>query len=208
MKIMKKFTTVLALIMGVFFSSQAFAMVEDAPQLLKKIEAKLAEIKTMDTKLTQTSSGQQKATGSLILSRPGKMLLTYDAPVTTSVIADGYNVIFYDTALEQVTYLGLDETPAFFILKEGFSFNDKKIKVLDVGRKKGKIEVTMTQKKNPLAGKITLVFKEKPLQLLSWTITDARRTKTTVTLKNTKYNVPVDEEKFVFINPNRTKKRF
>ena len=66
----------------------------------------------------------------------------------------------------------------------------------------------MTQKKNPLAGKITLVFKEKPLKLLSWTITDARRTKTTVTLQDTKYNVPVAEDTFVFINPNRVKRAY
>ena len=186
----------------------AFAMVKDADNILQKIEKKLAEIKTLDTKLVQVSTGQPKAEGSLILSRPGKMLLTYKEPVTTMVIADGYNVIFYDKALEQVTYLDIDETPAFFILKEGFSFKDDDVKVLDVGRKKGKIEVTMTQKKNPLAGKITLVFKEKPLKLLSWTITDARRTKTTVTLQDTKYNVPVAEDTFVFINPNRVKRAY
>lgn len=204
---MKFYLIILISAISLFSSlNPANAMVKDAPEILQNIEKNLAQIKTMETQLIQTSTGQPKAEGSLFLSRPGKLLLTYKEPITTMVVADGYNVIFYDKLLKQITYLDIDETPAFFILKENFSFEDQNIEVLDVSRKNGLIEVTMTQKKNPLAGKITLFFKEKNLNLISWVIVDARRIKTNVSLKNTKYNVPIDENIFVFKNPNRIKK--
>lgn len=184
----------------------AFASEPDKKELLKRVERELNLIRTMDTKIIQTSTGQPKATGRLILSRPNKMLLTYDEPVTTSIVADGYNVIFYDKALEQVTYLGLDETPAFFILKDKFSFKDKDLLVKNVKRKNGNVEIIITMKKDPLAGQLTIVFNEKPFFLEKWYITDARRTKTAVILTDTKYNLEVDENLFSFRRPSMRQK--
>jgi len=176
--------------------------------ILAGAEKSLNAIQSVDADFIQTSSNnEQLFFGHLKLLRPNKMLLTYEDPEMPRIIADGYSVIYVEDSLEQVTYLGLDDTPAFFLIQDTTSFSDPRIKVLDVEKNDLQVRITVAMAEDSLAGKMTLVFSAKDFQLVGWEITDAKRVKTVISLQNVRMNVPIEKKTFEFINPYTSKKK-
>ena len=66
------------------------------------------------------------------------------------------------------------------------------------------ISVSVAKKSQPSAGGITLIFKDKPLTLKQWRVTDAQQITTLVTLDNMETNVKTDEALFKFKDPKKT----
>ena len=119
------------------------------------------------------------------------------------LVADGYYLIFHDKKLEHVTHLYLDDNPASLIMKDSLSFDKEHLTVENVEHENGLISLTVFRQDQPHAGKITLVFKDKPLTLKQWRVTDAQGVTTLVTLNNTEFNSPVDDASFKFKDPYR-----
>ena len=136
------------------------------------------------------------------MKKPNKMRLEY-ATQPVEIVADGYYLIFHDKKLEQVTYLDLDENPASLIMKDGLSFEKEKLEIENVERENGLVSLTVFRKDQPQAGKITLVFKDRPLTLKQWRVEDAQGISTLVTLTDTDFNVPLEDESFKFKDPRR-----
>ena len=138
--------------------------------------------------------------------KPNKMRLEYQPPHPIEVIADGYYLIFHDKKLEQVTYLDLDENPASMILKENFSFKTEDVTITDMTTEPGIITVSVIKKSLPSAGKITLIFKDNPLSLRQWRVTDAQQISTLVTLDNMETNISLDNMLFKFKDPRKKRR--
>lgn len=172
-------------------------------ELIKKIEAYFNAIRTIKSKFYQTSDNGATAQGNFYVSKPDKMRLEYDPPHPIEVVADGYYLIFHDKKLEQVTYLDLDDNPASMILKENFSFEKDGVTITDFSTEPGLISVSLTKKSQPTAGSITLIFKDKPLTLKQWRVTDARQITTLVTLDGMETNVKLNETLFKFKDPKK-----
>ncbi len=181
------------------------ALTEDNQKILADIEKYFNGIRSIKSAFSQVSGTGAFAEGKIELLKPNKMRLEYAPPYPVEIIADGHYLIFHDKKLEQVTYLDLDDNPASIILKENFSFKDSDLTVEDVSRSPGFIEVTLFKTSQPAAGKITLVFRDRPLALRQWQITDAQKTKTLVSLNQAEFNVPVEESQFVFKDPYKTR---
>lgn len=178
-------------------------LTEEQQKILKDIETYFNGIKTIKSRFYQTSNNGASAEGSFYVLKPNRMRLEYAPPMPIEVIADGYYLIFHDKKLEQVTYLDLEDNPASLILKENFSFAKEDLTVTDISKEPGYINISLIKNSQPTAGKITLVFKDKPLTLRQWQVTDAQQIVTLVTLDNVEFNIPVDEKMFKFKDPKK-----
>ena len=112
----------------------------------------------------------------------GRLRIDYQPPVPVLVVADGTFLIYYDRRLEQVSYVPLASTPASILLDDRISLAEDSLVVTGYERAGNLILVTVARADNPGEGSITLGFKENPLQLAEWSVTDAQGIVTLVTL--------------------------
>jgi len=193
-----------------FLTVPAFAeekqLTADQQKIIEKIETYFNSIRTIKSKFYQISDNGGTAQGDFYVMKPNKMRLEYQPPHPIEVIADGYYLIFHDKKLEQVTYLDLDENPASMILKENFSFKTEDVTITDMTTEPGIITVSVIKKSLPSAGKITLIFKDNPLSLRQWRVTDAQQISTLVTLNNMETNISLDNTLFKFKDPRKKRR--
>lgn len=166
-----------------------------------RIEAYVNSIKTIKSGFYQVTQSGASAQGRFYAMKPNKMRLDYDPPTPIELVEDGYYLIFHDKKLEQVTYLNPDENPAAMLLKENFSFEKDGLLVENVKEADGLISVTVSKKEAPQMGKITLIFKDRPLALKQWQVVDAQQNITLVTLTDTEFDVPLEAKLFKFKDP-------
>jgi outer membrane lipoprotein-sorting protein len=168
---------------------------------IARVEAYLNDIKTLSARFMQVSDTGGTAEGKLFLSRPGKLRLEYDPPVPILMVANSGFLIHHDTQLKSVTHLPLDSTPAGLLLREHVALSGD-VTVSAVERGPGSLRVTVTQTKDPNAGKITLTFSERPFALSNWQVVDAQGNVTRVALIEPRVGVPLDPSLFRFTDPS------
>lgn len=176
-------------------------MTADQTMALDAAEAYFAKLKTLKARFLQVTSTGEYSEGNLILSRPGRMRLEYDPPSPVLVLADGSYLIYVDKALDQVSYLSLDSTPAGILLRDKVSFRDPDLSVTGVRRHSAVVEIDVVMAADPAAGALTLVFTDSPFELRQWRIRDAQGTQTSVSLDSLQAGVPVDGVKFTYVKP-------
>jgi len=181
------------LITALGFTAPAYSADAEA---LKKAEAYLNGITTLKSRFVQVNPDGGNYTGDLYISRPGRMRLVYDKPTPMLMVADGKFLIYVDTQMNDASHLDLDETPAGLLLKENLSFNDPTVKLLDVKKGAGTLEITAAMAKDPAAGKLTMVFSEGPFELRQWRVVDAQNKEVIVTLENAQKDVALDKALF------------
>lgn len=170
-------------------------------RLAAQIEAYVNSIKTIKSGFYQVTQSGASAQGRFYAKKPNKMRLDYDPPSPVEVVEDGYYLIFHDKKLEQVTYLGLDDNPASMLLKENFSFEKDGLLIEDATEENGLTMLTVSKKEASHLGKITLIFKTRPLTLKQWRVVDAQQNVTLVTLTDTEFDAPLEDKLFKFKDP-------
>jgi outer membrane lipoprotein-sorting protein len=95
--------------------------------------------------------------------------------------------------------VGLQSTPAWLLLRDPVTFDD--VIVTGFARGRGLLRVTLVQKAHPDTGSLTMIFGEEPISLRQWSILDAQRRTTTVTLSNQQFGMPLDPKLFIYQNP-------
>ncbi len=177
-------------------------LTETQKQTVKAVEEYFNGIRSIKSGFYQVSQNGTAAEGTFLMKKPNKIRLEY-ANQPVEIVADGYYLIFHDKKLEQVTYLDLDDNPASLIMKDNLSFDKERLTVENVERENGIVGLTVFRADQPQAGKITLIFKDKPLTLKQWRVTDAQGITTLVTLNDTEFNVDLPDEPFRFKDPKR-----
>lgn len=180
------------------------ALDADAQAQLQRIEASLNAVKTVRSAFQQNASNGETAQGQLYLKRPGRLRVEYQPPVPILVVADGSFLVYYDRALEQVSYIPLNSTPAGILLEKQISLNDPELVVTDYQQVDGTIRVAVTRKTAATEGSILLIFDEQTAALRQWAVTDAQGITTLVTLLDPAFNVDVDSSLFVFKDPRNS----
>lgn len=193
---MAKLFKLFALLIAVVFAAPSFAADAGNAEAVKKAEAYLNGITTLKSRFVQVNPDGGNYNGDLYISRPGRMRLVYDAPTPMLMVADGKFLIYVDTQMNDASHLDLNETPAGLILKENLSFSDPSVKLLDVKRGPGTVEITATMAKDPGAGKLTMVFSEAPFELRQWRVVDAQNKEVIVTLENAQKGMTLDRSLF------------
>ncbi len=165
---------------------------------LVRIERHLNSSLTIRARILQVASDGSYAEGMLHIKRPGRMRLEYDPPNPTMVIADGINLIFIDRELDHATAVLLRFTAAELILRKDLSLASEDLLVTGFNRSPGVIRISLVRTKDPLEGRIMMVFSNKPLELRKWVVTDAQGITTTVSLLGPEFGIKLDPDLFNF----------
>ena len=197
---------VLAVLVPVLAAPSGASGAEIGPEAMAdiaRIEEYLNRINTLQARFLQISSNGSYSEGQLSISRPGKMRIEYDPPVPVLIVADGTWMIYYDSKLEQVSYIPLSSTPAGILVREKISFSSDDLTLTGFERSANALRLTLVMADDPQAGSMTLVFSDQPLMLKKWHIIDAQGVATTVSLLKTRFGLPLNPELFHFRNPNQ-----
>lgn len=198
---------------AMIYATTAYADIDkriDTPQnraILQKVETAYNKIKTLKAKFAQFNSKTQNdlQTGELYLSRPGEMRLVYEKGSPLEFYAHNGYLIYHDKDLKEVNYFHLKQTPVSLILKERLHFDDPEFLVTDVKDILDEYYVTAIKKDARELGSLTLIIDKETLQLKQWDIVDIEGVKSTVSLYETQFNIPLDKKIFLFQNPYKKK---
>lgn len=167
---------------------------------LARIEAYLNDIHTLQAHFLQVAPDGAMSEGTAWLDRPGRMRFQYDPPAPFLLVAAHGNLVFEDRSIQQVSNVPLTLTPLGILLADHVSLSGN-VKVVGFQRLPGQLQVTLVRSGSPQDGSLTLLFTENPLALRQWTVLDAQRRQTRVTLYNVQEGVNIDPKLFEFVDP-------
>ena len=175
--------------------------------ILKKVETAYNKIKTLKAEFAQFNSKTENdlQTGTLYMSRPGKMRLVYEKGSPLEFYAVNGYLIYHDKDLKEVSYFDLSQTPVNLILKKELKFSDPEFLVTSVQDVLDEYKVTAVKKGAKELGSLTLIIDKEALILKQWEVVDMQGIKSTVSLYNIKQNTPIDKKLFFFQNPYKKK---
>ncbi|MFN7113952.1 MAG: LolA family protein [Alphaproteobacteria bacterium] len=186
------------------------ASMADMPEV-KKAEAYLNALRTMKARFVQTDNNGQRLTGEFLLKRPGRMRFEYDPPMKDFIVADGTFVHYYDAQMKQQSSAPIGRSLANFFLRADIGFT-KDLRIEDVRRDDSqRLNITLTQAKDPLAGSITLIFTENDAgtpALSGWRILDPQGLTTDVALEDAQPGIRLGNELFHYYDPQRRKPNY
>ena len=167
---------------------------------LARIEAYLNGIHTLQAHFLQVAPDGAMSQGTAWLERPGRMRFQYDPPAPFLLVAAHGNLTFEDRSIQQISNVPLGLTPLGILLADHVSLSGN-VKVTEFQRLPGQLQVTLVRAGSPQDGSLTLLFTENPLTLRQWTVLDAQRRETRVTLYNVEQGINLDPKLFEFIDP-------
>lgn len=166
-----------------------------------RVEAYLNGIKTLSAKFLQVAENGATAQGQFYLSRPGKLRLEYDPPVPILLLSEGHDfLIHYDKSLKTVAYVPINSTPAGLLVRDNIALGGD-LTVTAVERGPASLRISVVQTKDPRAGRITLVFSDRPMQLTNWVVIDGQGQTTRVALNDARTDIQLDPTLFRFNPP-------
>jgi len=176
-------------------SAQPLALTAQDRADLARIEAYLDTLHTLKARFLQVSSNGGTAGGTAWLDRPGRMRFDYDPPSPFLLVANYGSLVFQDRQLGQTSNYPLGVTPLGILLAEHVQLSGA-VTVTAIAREPGQIQVTMVRTASPGDGSLTLVFADNPLALRQWTVVDAQRQETRVSLFDVELGAKVDSALF------------
>ena len=172
-----------------------------------RVEDYLNTMTTLQARFLQVASSGAYSEGSIYISRPGKLRIEYDPPVPVLMVSAGSWLIYYDKELEQISYLGIDSTPAGYLVSEKIDLGGE-ITITYFERRRGALRLSLVKTDDPLEGTITLVFRDQPLALKKWIVTDAQGIETTVSLVGVRAGHDLNPDLFRFADPRELKEPY
>jgi len=164
---------------------------------LGRIETYLNGMRTLKARFLQVAPDGGTTEGVAWLERPGRMRFEYDKPSPLLLVAGHGLFFFHDSQLNQTTNLPLSATPLGLLLRDDLHLAGD-VTVTGIERLPGQIHVTMVRTASPDDGSLTLVFADAPLALRQWSVVDAQRQETRVSLFNIELGGSFDQSLFVF----------
>lgn len=168
---------------------------------MARVEAYLNGLRSLKAKFIQIAPDGGLASGTAWLSRPGRMRFEYFPPTPFLLVAGNGLLVFHDGKLKQTTNIPLGQTPLGILLADNVKLSGD-LTVLGLRREPGMLEVRVTRTSSPGDGSLSLVFADAPLALRQWTVLDAQRKETRVTLSNIELGGNFDSKLFQFVDPS------
>ena len=184
-------------------SSRGLTLSAEQKSIVKRVEAYMNGITTLQSTFFQQSSTNEFAEGEIYLSRPGQMRIEDKPPNPTLIIAKGKYLSYIDKELKNVTYIPVEDTPAAFLLNGKISFDPKRVAFHEVSQENGAIFLSVGEKSDPFSGRLTLIFRTDPLSLRKWSVVDAQGTTTDIVLTDPFFGGKIDPKMFEFVEFER-----
>ena len=153
----------------------------DDQQLVARATAYLEGLVQAKARFVQVDARGQTSQGIVYLKRPGKARFAYDPPSGLLVVSDGGTVSVADSRLKTFDKYPLMATPLSLFLAKTIRF-DRGVQVTRVSRAADGFTIVARDGHRQTAGEIALTFRDNPLTLAGWTVTDAQRRTTQVQL--------------------------
>ena len=167
---------------------------------LARIQAYLNGIRSLKARFMQIAPNGATSGGTVWLERPGRMRFQYDPPSPLLLVAGHGLVVFHDASLNQTSNIPLGQTPLGILLSDNIRLSGD-VTVTGIQRLPNQLRITLLRTTAPGEGSLTLVFSENPLVLRQWTVLDAQRQSTTVTLYDVQPGGHFDPKLFEFVDP-------
>jgi len=188
------------------FAAQAMPLSPRDRADIARVEAYLDGLKTLKAHFIQTTQDGEMSDGTAWLQRPGRMRFQYNPPAPFLLIA-AYGVLtFNDSSLQQTSNIPLSRTPLGILLADNVKLTGA-VTVTDIERLPGQLQITLVRTESPGDGTLTLIFADNPLALRQWTVVDAQRRETHVTLTNVQLGGTFDQDLFKQISPPAANQR-
>ena len=173
---------------------------------LDRIQAYLNGIKTVRGKFEQTNPDSSVQSGTIWLSRPGKMRFEYDAPTKLLIVCDGNFIEVNDQNLKDIQFVPVQDTPAWLILRDGIQLSGD-VTVTRFERGPKTFRVTVAQSNDQSDSTLTMVFSDDPLVLQQWSVINPQGQATTTALTDLQEATPPGHCTFVLPDSEATKRR-
>ncbi|MEW5686761.1 MAG: outer-membrane lipoprotein carrier protein LolA [Pseudomonadota bacterium] len=185
------------------FATPALAQAKLPPAdqaLVDRAVAYLEGLSEARGRFVQTDGRGRSTTGELLLKRPGKARFAYDPPSGLLVVSDGNVVSVHDKRLKTFDRYPLGATPLSLFLAKTIRL-DKGVTVTRVSRMSDGFSITARDGRKQTAGQISLTFRDNPLSLVGWTVTDAQGRPTQVQLQGFERASGLDGSLFTLRDP-------
>ncbi len=187
------FALILCLLGALLVVGPARAETDDA--LLRRVEAYLNGITTLAANFLQVNHDGSISEGEIVIARPGRMRIDYAPPLQVEIISDGAWITYIDRDLGQISQAPLNGSHAELLVRNDLRFGED-VAVKRIKREANTIEITFARRENPEEGSMTLIFADSPLELRQWSVVDAQRLTTRVTLFDTRFGLTLDPALF------------
>jgi len=167
---------------------------------LARVETYLNGVRNLHSRFQQVAPNGGASEGQAWLSRPGRLRFQYDPPSPFLLVGGSGLLVFHDAKLKQTSNIPLDSTPLGILLQDNLRLSGA-VTVTRVARAPGQLQVSLVRTRTPQDGTLTLIFADQPLALRQWTVLDAQRQETRVTLYNVEMGGAFDPKLFQFIDP-------
>jgi outer membrane lipoprotein-sorting protein len=151
-------------------------------------------------RFVQTDARGASTQGTVWLKRPGKARFAYDPPSGLLVVSNGSTVSVADSRLKTFDAYPLMSTPLSLFLAKTIRL-DRGVQVTRVARASDGFSITARDVRKETAGQITLTFKDAPLTLVGWSVTDAQGRATRVALSGLAAAPGLDPGLFILKDP-------
>jgi outer membrane lipoprotein-sorting protein len=170
-------------------------------QAITQIEKYFNAVTTVRARFAQANQDGTILKGVFTWWRPGRLRFQYDPPNGDYIVSDGLLLHYWDDAVKNYSNAPIGSTLADFLLRKEIKLSGD-LKVVSVRRPApNRLLVTMIQTENPEAGDLRLLFREKPLQLYKWRVTDGMGQVTETSLTQIETGIKLDPRLFRFIPP-------
>jgi outer membrane lipoprotein-sorting protein len=162
---------------------------------IARVETYLNGLRSLKAHFTQVTGDGGISEGTAWLQRPGRMRFQYLPPAPFTLIAAHGVLTFNDSSLQQTTNIPLSRTPLGILLADKVTLSGG-VTVTAIQRLPGQLQVSLVRTDSPGDGTLTLIFADQPLTLRQWTVVDAQRRETHVTLSNAQTGGSFDPQLF------------
>jgi outer membrane lipoprotein-sorting protein len=174
---------------------QAAALTGQDKADIRRIEAYLNGITTMQAKFQQYTAAEGLSFGMIYVRRPGFMRVQYDPPRQDILVADSIAISYYDAELNQLNQAPLKLSPLWFLLRDDVKLGGD-VTVTSFQRGPNAFQIGMVETDEPDAGTVTLTLGDNPLELQQWTIVDQKGQEVRVGLYDAQFGMKLDNALF------------
>lgn len=167
---------------------------------IARVETYLNGVRTLHSRFLQVAPNGATSEGQAWLQRPGRMRFAYDPPSPFLLVGGNGLLVFHDSQLRQTSNIPLGSTPLGLLLQANLKLSGD-VAVTGITRAPGQLQLSLIRAKSPADGTLTLIFADAPLTLRQWTVLDAQRQETRITLYNVELGGTFDQKLFEFVDP-------
>ena len=165
-----------------------------------RIEAYLNATRALRARFMQVAPNGDLSHGQAWLVRPGRMRFQYDPPSPFLLVGGNGLLVFRDEQLKQTSNIPLNSTPLGLLLQDNLRLSGD-ITIVSFVRQPGQIQVGVVRTRSPQDGVLTMIFSDNPMSLRQWTVLDAQRQETRVTLTDVQVGGSYPSSLFEYIDP-------